>query len=354
MALDVLRDTWEKLGGVDPLWAVLTDPGRRDGRWDVEEFMKTGPEAVGQVRTLLGERSLGSRVLDFGCGVGRLSNALAAHADRVVGVDIASTMVARARELNRHPDRVEFVHYDGRLLPFEDASFDGALSLIVLQHARPWVQIGALLELLRVVKTGGTLVVQIPSARRAPVPMPEEAYRADIEVLDAPSALGVGQSALVRARVTNLSAHPWPGTKTIKLGNHWRSGGEVVQLDDGRAGLPALVAPGESFEVGVPVTAPRAGELVLELDLVHEMVTWWETEGGTPARVPITVTASPAPPSEVTPAGEAHPGEQIEMHALHTEFVQALFGHCGAEVIAAVPDEAAGEEWESFTYVVSR
>ena len=77
MALEELKNTWDTLGSVDPLWAVLTDPARRDGRWDLGEFMETGRETVAcAVNTLDGLGvSLGERVLDFGCGVGRLTNA---------------------------------------------------------------------------------------------------------------------------------------------------------------------------------------------------------------------------------------------------------------------------------------
>ena len=49
------------------------------------------------------------QALDFGCGVGRLTQALAEHFERVAGVDIAASMIARARQENRHGDRVRYV-----------------------------------------------------------------------------------------------------------------------------------------------------------------------------------------------------------------------------------------------------
>ena len=36
--LDRLRRVWERLGGDDPLWAVLSDSRKRGGRWDIDEF----------------------------------------------------------------------------------------------------------------------------------------------------------------------------------------------------------------------------------------------------------------------------------------------------------------------------
>src|SRR5207237_1397651 len=72
VALDRLRSTWESLGRDDPLWAVLSDPDRRGGRWDLAEFLDTGREHAALIRRMVdgAGRSLGGRVLDFGCGVG--------------------------------------------------------------------------------------------------------------------------------------------------------------------------------------------------------------------------------------------------------------------------------------------
>lgn len=41
MNLELLRENWEVFGDQDPLWAILTDPSRRGGRWDLEEFLQT-------------------------------------------------------------------------------------------------------------------------------------------------------------------------------------------------------------------------------------------------------------------------------------------------------------------------
>src|SRR5438309_1075023 len=112
MTLDRLRSTWESLGRHDPLWAVLSDPAHRGGRWEFDEFLDTGREHAALVQRMVRNAglSLGERVLDFGCGVGRLSNALAELAPRVVGVDIAVSMIEHARRVVRHPDRIGFVH----------------------------------------------------------------------------------------------------------------------------------------------------------------------------------------------------------------------------------------------------
>ena len=87
-----------------PPRAILTEPDKRHGGWDVEEFFASGraevDEAIGRLGAL-GLRPRRGRALDFGCGVGRLTQALAWHFDECVGVDIAPSMVEHARRYNR-------------------------------------------------------------------------------------------------------------------------------------------------------------------------------------------------------------------------------------------------------------
>ena len=112
MTLEILKRTYEKLGRDDPLYAVLSRRGLRHNKWDPAEFFQTGKREIRgvlQYADHLGLPLLRQRVLDFGCGVGRLSQALAEHFERVVGVDIAESMVQRAREYNRHGDRVDYL-----------------------------------------------------------------------------------------------------------------------------------------------------------------------------------------------------------------------------------------------------
>lgn len=364
MSIGQLKSTWESLGRVDPLWAVLSDPDKRHGQWEVEDFMTTGRGHVDWVEGELHglELSLGERVLDFGCGVGRLTNALAERVASAVGVDIADSMVQQARRLNRYPERVSFVSYDGKELPFADGDFDSAVSLIVLQHARPRVQLACLLELQRVVRVGGILALQIPSRPKTTEPLDGEAMLADIDIVDAPAELAVSGSATVRALVSNRSAHGWPVGRLVKLGNHWHDSESVVIQDDGRADLPHEVPPGGSVEIELLVTAPpQPGRYRLELDMLQEFVSWWTDHGSSSASVDVEVCADAAgssvgEPADPQPAPE-EPSERpstMEMHGLDTDLVRSVFAHCGSEVIAVVPDDLAGAGWESFTYIVRR
>jgi SAM-dependent methyltransferase len=362
MALDRLRSTWEKLGRDDPRWAVLTDPDRRHGGWDADEFLATAAAPVRRVRELAEASglSLGARALDFGCGAGRLSNGLAAHVDTVVGVDIAQSMVDEADRINRFPERVSFTAYDGHRLPFDDESFDSVVSLISIQHSPPAVQLACLVEMHRVTKPGGVLVLQIPAKPAQPASLDLDAMRAAVEPLDVPASVAAGQLVVVRAKVTNLSAVGWPAGQLIRLGNHWRRGEEPVRWNDGRTDIPHDIAPGASVEMQLPVVAPdEAGAYELELDLVQEAVSWFAEAGGASVRVPVSVVAAPVAPVATVEAPAAPPTEGrddggMEMFGMDQHLVRLLFAHCGSEVLAAVPDDMSGSEWESFTYVIRR
>ncbi|WP_439663089.1 methyltransferase domain-containing protein [Lentzea sp. HUAS TT2] len=367
MPVDRFKSTWENLGREDPLWAVLTDPERRHGGWDVDEFLATGAGPIALVRKHVDAAGLsfGERVIDLGCGAGRLANALAAHVHEVVGVDVAQSMVDEANRINRLPERISFVVYDGFRLPFDDESFDSAVTLISLQHSPPALQVNALLELQRVVKPGGVLVVQLPCRPSKREELTADGMRAGIELVDVPAKIGAGQAVTVRARVTNVSGHTWPSGQLIRLGNHWLKDDEPVSWDDGRTDLPFDLAPGAAVELDLAVVAPEvAGEYQLELDVVQEAVTWWAAVGSTPTRTEVVVVpeavavAAPAEQPEIVIAARQAPHERkdggIEMFGVDTNLVRLLFAHCGSEVVTIVPDNMAGDDWESFTYVIRR
>ena len=162
---DVSR-TWTKLGDEDPMWAVLTDKGKR-GRWDPAEFLATGVDEIGAVLARLDELGLDAargRALDFGCGAGRLSHGLATSGfTEVLGCDISPTMLEKAREIV--PDEAcRFVQVIGTdLSAVETDSVDLVYSCRVLQHMPPALAHGYVREFWRVARPGGLVVFQMPT-----------------------------------------------------------------------------------------------------------------------------------------------------------------------------------------------
>lgn len=88
------------------------------------------PERV-EVRTLLRHAPIrGARILEVGCGDGRLTRRIAHAARTVVGIDPDGEQIARARELTARQLLRRKVRYEvgsGEHLPFPDATFDIAL-----------------------------------------------------------------------------------------------------------------------------------------------------------------------------------------------------------------------------------
>ena len=167
MQFDRLARNWENLAKQDPMWAILTDESRKGGRWDPEEFFATGRSTVewlGSWLHLHGVPVPKGRALDFGCGLGRLTQALAPHFDHVLGVDASEAMVRGAREHNRHGSRVEYLHNlrpDLGAVPSDSIAF--VLSAIVLQHMRTEYQLGYVREFVRVLRPGGLAFFQAPT-----------------------------------------------------------------------------------------------------------------------------------------------------------------------------------------------
>jgi ubiquinone/menaquinone biosynthesis C-methylase UbiE len=98
-------------------------------------------------------------VLDVGCGTGVLTRMLArlADVDRVIGVDPASSLLDKARELAADLSNISFQEADGRTLPFADESFDVVVFDSTLSHV-PGPE-HALGEAYRVLRPKGWLAV---------------------------------------------------------------------------------------------------------------------------------------------------------------------------------------------------
>jgi SAM-dependent methyltransferase len=164
---DRQRRDWDDLAAFDPWSAILREPRRRE-RWQLDEFLATGERDTERALGLASSHGLPrrhSRALDFGCGVGRVSIALASRFDEVLGMDISPTMVERARAVGASIPNCRFMvgaEPELRALPLQH--FDFVVALLVLQHLRSSSEVDRhVRELTRVVAPGGALVLQVPS-----------------------------------------------------------------------------------------------------------------------------------------------------------------------------------------------
>ncbi|PAV30634.1 SAM-dependent methyltransferase [Virgibacillus profundi] len=98
----------------------------------------------------------GSRILDVGCGDGYGSYKLHGSGYDVTGVDLSGEMISLAKKQPGN-EQISFLQGDVSELPFETGSFDGIMSINVLE----WTEnpLVAIKELRRVVKKNGLLCV---------------------------------------------------------------------------------------------------------------------------------------------------------------------------------------------------
>ena len=128
MNVEEMVSNWNTWGTQDPMYAILTDPDKVNGQWKEEEFFASGERQIEERLKWLRETGVALRfgkALDFGCGIGRLTNALAKHFEVVHGVDISGSMIERAKQFCRFPAKISyFQNTESDLRSFETWTYD--------------------------------------------------------------------------------------------------------------------------------------------------------------------------------------------------------------------------------------
>lgn len=136
-----MRDTnkdWCNIGEFEPYFGVLSHERflrRNLTRETLAEFWLTGEHHMNECWNLIenyfGPNPKPKYALDFGCGVGRLTRAMASMAEHVCGVDVSSPMLEEAKR-NDPPANIEYT-FD---IP-SGVQIDWINSVIVFQHIPP-------------------------------------------------------------------------------------------------------------------------------------------------------------------------------------------------------------------------
>jgi SAM-dependent methyltransferase len=181
-ALNRVRHQWTALGERDPLWAILSETDKKDGGWSHAEFFQTGVEEI-----------------------------------------------SSAVELNRFPDRCEYIHnVAADLSIFPDASADLIYSSITLQHVVPALARCYIREFFRVVRPGGQVIFQLPCRPRSVV------WHAIKSV--APVSVANMIWRLRTGSPEAMETYSMPENKVIKFIEE--SGGVVLRVEDNQNGPP--------------------------------------------------------------------------------------------------------------------
>lgn len=308
-----LRRHWEYFGREDPFGAALTWTDKSGGSWSDDDFFRDGEVVVANLfhrASELGIEVPRGRALDFGCGPGRLTQALAARFDTVDGVDIARSMIANARRFNRHGERCRYhVNSKTDLRRFGDATFTFVCSLLVLQHMKPRFAVGYVREFMRVLAPSGVLVFQVPTtcvdSTEPAGPAQQSVPRWPLEPSDCRARIKPASKSLtgragelvpLHIEVENAGKGTWPclgqsdGRLRVWLGGHLVLPGDEYywwhDLNLMRTALSRDLDPGQSMTLKAWLPLPEEnGDYLLELDMVQEYVCWFRQRGSETAVV---------------------------------------------------------------------
>jgi SAM-dependent methyltransferase len=155
MTLNDSRRFWNEKAKENPYWYV-SSYGPYSGR-NLADFWESGAKVWEDLKTTLAYSPVSSDVVvEIGCGVGRLSRAIAPEVSRLHAIDISDEMLTLARNEVRRSN-VIFHHGDGESLrPIPDAAADLVLAYCVFQHLPSTdTLLQYLSEMQRVAKPGG-------------------------------------------------------------------------------------------------------------------------------------------------------------------------------------------------------
>lgn len=143
---------------------------------------------------------------------------------------------------------------------------------------------------------------EVPSETAASVPshaLPDSAFAVRWGKVDLPSSLSAGKVVPVSVSFTNQGETAWPdadtvdpsGAYAVRLSYRWlgAEGPPVADYED-RIDLSQPLSPGETATLVVEVEVPaKSGSYRLQLDLVQELVAWFEAKGAPTLIIPVKV-----------------------------------------------------------------
>ena len=163
--------TWTRLGDEEPHWSVISAERFRQDQVDGHraEFYASGQGDVNTFLAFLARNRVDAhhitRVLEFGCGLGRITRYLAETFEQVVGMDISPSHLRQADTYLRANGlaKVELQRVQSLADIDGPADMDAIFSVIVLQHNPPPAIVSILERLLRRLRPGGVAYFQVPT-----------------------------------------------------------------------------------------------------------------------------------------------------------------------------------------------
>jgi len=224
--------TWTRLGDEEPHWSVLSAERFKQDHLASHraEFYASGKQDVDTfcaflTRNGVNPQSLG-RVLEYGCGVGRVTRYLAERFPEVVACDISPTHMAQA-DAYLTDAGLKNVAYR-RIKGLDDIhsapELDAIFSVIVLQHNPPPAIVQILRALLGRLRKGGVAYFQVPT-HAAGYSFSLDHYLAHgldarhIEMHYVPQARIFAIAAEAGCDVLEVREDDWVGRRDLELSN---------------------------------------------------------------------------------------------------------------------------------------
>lgn len=163
--------SWEEMAQENPLFAVMTTAAMADApatdftRAQRDELFRKGRKLFfDQLRRPLAKVMFtreDALVVEYGCGVGRILNAVVEAGYRCAGIDISPTMLEHCRRLVPQVEALYPLDDDGRCA-MPDESARAVFSFAVVQHIASLSRyLTAFDEMCRILQPGGLLTVQL-------------------------------------------------------------------------------------------------------------------------------------------------------------------------------------------------
>ncbi|MEP7354447.1 MAG: class I SAM-dependent methyltransferase [Acidobacteriota bacterium] len=172
--LQKMRDEWDERARENARFHVAT----AQADWDDDAYFASGEDNVFHTvstdpgNVYRGQDPKTMRVLEIGCGTGRITRALANLFGEVHAVDVSGEMIAQARiGLAGHPNAHVYQNNGCDLSVVPPLEFDFAYSFIVFQHIPSYEVIESYVrEVHRLLKPGGLFKFQVQGYVEEPPP----------------------------------------------------------------------------------------------------------------------------------------------------------------------------------------
>ncbi len=169
--LSRIRVAWQSFGETEPHYSVLTNEVYRSNNFakNRDKFYASGFADVKRALPFLSRNMITPstirRVLDYGCGVGRLTVPLAKQFPFVTGIDISDKHLdyAKRHAADQGVKNVDFMRMTDLKQLNSVNGIDFIFSLIVLQHNPPPIIAFTLRKLLGALNPSGCALFQVPT-----------------------------------------------------------------------------------------------------------------------------------------------------------------------------------------------